>query len=236
MDYSRAWHTIVDDQNWLVKVLIGGIMVLISPLIIPALFVGGYFLDVMQRAAQGEDSLPEWTDWGRLLVRGLMWIAIQFIYSLPIVILGCCMATVGLLAGQGSDARTMSDGANALMACLICLIIPIALIVAYVTPAAILRYATEGEIGAAFDFNRVFGLIRENLGPYTIAVVLGILIYLVVGLISTVTCGIGLPWLSFFGGLLFSSFIGQVAWLDRQRRSWGGGAPSLPAVPMPPVG
>ena len=180
MDFSRAWHAIVDDQNWLVKVLIGGVMVLLSPLIIPALFVSGYFLDLMQRVALGEDSLPEWANWGHMLVRGLLSLAIQFIYSLPLIILGCCMATVGLLAGQGQgvNARTMSDGASALILCLTCLMVPLAIIIAYVTPAAVLRYAVEGEIAAAFDFNRVFGLIRDNIGPYTMAVVAGIL-YLV---------------------------------------------------------
>lgn len=238
MDFSRAWHAIVDDQNWLVKVLIGGVMVLLSPLIIPALFVSGYFLDVMQRVAQGEDSLPEWANWGHLLVRGLLTLAIQFIYSLPLIILGCCMATVGLLAGQGQgvNARTMSDGASAFLLCLMCLMVPLAIIIIYVTPAAVLRYAVEGDIAAAFDFNRVVGLIRENAGPYTMAVVVGILIYVVLGLISSLTCGIALPWLGFFGGLLFSTLVGQVAWLDRQRRSWNGGAPALPASPLPPIG
>ncbi len=238
MDFSRAWHAIVDDQNWLVKVLIGGVMVLLSPLIIPALFVSGYFLDLMQRVALGEDSLPEWANWGHMLVRGLLSLAIQFIYSLPLIILGCCMATVGLLAGQGQgvNARTMSDGASALILCLTCLMVPLAIIIAYVTPAAVLRYAVEGEIAAAFDFNRVFGLIRDNIGPYTMAVVAGILIYVVLGLISSVTCGIALPWLGFFGGLLFSTLIGQVVWLDRQRRAGDGGPPALPAAPVLPVG
>lgn len=236
MDFSRAWHAMVDDANWLVKILIGGLMILLGFLIIPILFVSGYLIDVIARAARGENGLPEWADWGGLLVRGLLAFVIQVVYALPALLLGCCMAAVATIFGQGSTPNTSNDTAGFVMLCLSCILVPLGLIIAFVTPAALIRFATEGDISAAFDFNAVLALIRDNLGNYVFAVVASILLSLLASLLAAITCGLGAPWFGFAASLLGANLLGQVAFLDRRRGSWGDMPPVLPSTPLPPVG
>lgn len=229
MDFSRAWRAVVNDQDWLVKILIGGLMVLLGFLIIPALFVSGYSVAVIRRAAHGDDSLPEWRDWGGLLMRGLLVTAIQIVYALPVFLLACCMVAAATLAGQqGSNANAANDGVTALLVCLTCLIIPFALLAALFTPAATIRYAQHDDISAAFQVGGVLNFIRDNLGNYVVALLASVAVSLLVSIVSSVSCGILLPWLIFFASVYSSHLFGQVAQQDSQRGALGAATSGLP--------
>lgn len=52
--------------------------------IVPTMFVGGYILQVMRRAIEGEDPiLPPWEEWGKLAVDGLRTMLVGLVYFLP---------------------------------------------------------------------------------------------------------------------------------------------------------
>ncbi len=73
------------DSEWIQKVLIGGIVLLIP---IVDLIAYGYLLKVMRGAMDGKSGMSKWDDWGNLFMNGLMAAIIWVIYMIiPILIL-----------------------------------------------------------------------------------------------------------------------------------------------------
>ena len=61
MDINKALTFVTEDDRWITKLLIGSIMVLLSFLIIPILFVQGYLVHIVRNVMDGEEKLmPEW--------------------------------------------------------------------------------------------------------------------------------------------------------------------------------
>lgn len=64
----------------IVTFLIALVLMIVAPL-----FLGGYWLRVLRSTAQGDETLPEFTDWRNLLVNGLRWITVFAVYLFPVV-------------------------------------------------------------------------------------------------------------------------------------------------------
>src|SRR5262245_15944948 len=76
-DFGRGLRVVVDDPDWVKKILIGGVFTLLSGILIGAPFVGGYLLRVIARTARGEARpLPDWDDLGGIFGDGLKALAI----------------------------------------------------------------------------------------------------------------------------------------------------------------
>lgn len=210
MDFTRATRTLTEDSDWLMKVLIGGIMVLLSVLIIPAFFLSGYTLEVTRRAARGDDRLPAWDNWGDLFMKGAMSVVIQLVYALPVILIGCCLIAASALA-SGQGANTGANNAYAaFILCLICLAIPFGVFAAMASPAAIIRYAVTNDTAAAFNVGAVLGLVRDRIGPFLLALLVGIGLSLAAAAVSSILCGIPAPWLSFVAAVMTAHLFGQV--------------------------
>ncbi|WP_339102642.1 DUF4013 domain-containing protein [Haloterrigena salinisoli] len=149
------------DDAWKITI-IGGLLVLASVLVLPAVLVWGYVVRVLERTSRGEDEAPEFDDWGALTVDGVKAIAILLAYGLlPFVVGGLLFGGVWLAVG--SDPGTL--GAVALgISSLVTLAAMAA--VAYTVPAALARFATEGRLGAGFEFDA----LRPSLATGTYAV------------------------------------------------------------------
>ncbi len=81
--------------DWQNRFLIGSALVLLGSFIpiVPFIFVLGYVLELVRRAAQGEElTLPDWHDWGKLAVDGLRALAVQLVFLLP----GLLIMVVGI--------------------------------------------------------------------------------------------------------------------------------------------
>ncbi len=235
MDFSRAMRSFTDETDpdrW-IKILIGGVITLLSVLILPAALVLGYQVEAMRRAGEGDDRLPAWDDWGGLFIKGLIAFVIQLVYALPVLLLVCCM-----LAGLGStgalDSRNagqqLSQGMSLFVTCLTCLMVPLALLASIVAPAATYRYIERGDIGSAFSLGAVFGLIRARLGQYLVAWLLAaVVLPLVASALSSILCGLPLPWLSFLTGVMGYNLFGQVLGRSAPATTPTSDLPPLPA-------
>ena len=117
MDIGKAFGFVFEDEKWVSKVLIGGLLIWI-PIVNFAVF--GYMLAVARNVAQGNPRpLPEWGEFGMLFGRGFSAFVIALVYLLPVFILeGLFFCLTGGLAagarrGSGGVALPLDYSASA---------------------------------------------------------------------------------------------------------------------------
>ena len=205
MEMGKAFTYIFDDESWITKILIGGILGIIP---IVNFAVLGYVVETIRNVAQGvEKPLPEWSEFGAKFVKGLVVLIIGFIYAIPIwLIMGCVWAaTLAVGGGNGNG-----EGLIALVLLpLYCLVGLYGLVLAILSPAILVNYAVTGEVGSAFRFGEIFGLITSNLGNYIIALILAWVASVIAGF-GVIACGVGVLFTSFWGYLVMAHLFGQL--------------------------
>src|SRR6266545_1875945 len=134
MDIGKAFSFVFEDEEWVSKVLLGGLIALIP--LIGQITVVGYSLKVAQNVAQGNPRpLPTWSEFGDHLMRGLYEFVIRLVYALPIIVV-----------------------------------------------AAIARFVVTNRLGEALKFAEVIALVRRNVGPWEMMLVVALLASFVAGL------------------------------------------------------
>ncbi len=206
MEMGKAFTYIFDDENWIKKILIGGILGII-PIVNFAVF--GYMVETIRNVAQGmERPLPEWSDFGEKFVKGLMVFIIYFIYTIPIWLLMCCRIALtfalGLGNGNGGDLTT-----TLVLLPLYCLVGLYGLVMAILQPAILINYAVTENLTSALRFGEIFGLITKNLGNYILAILLTWLAGLIAGL-GVIACIVGMAFTSFWAYLVMAHLYGQL--------------------------
>jgi hypothetical protein len=210
MDIGKAFSYIFEDERWISKVLIGG-LVLLVPILNFAVF--GYVLKIAQNVAQGNPRpLPEWGgELGDHFMRGLYWVVIQLVYLLPAILLYVLFACV--LVGVGSAASDRSDGGagalGALGVCLLPLIFLVALAGAVLAYAGIARFAATNALSEAFKFAEVVALVRNHLGDWAIFILVVILAG-IVGQLGIIACGVGVLFTIFYAQAVGGHMLGQL--------------------------
>ncbi len=213
LDIGRAFKFTFEDENWIVKILIGGVISLLAIFLIPIPLLVGYFLTVVEEVYAGRDlPLPEWSNLGGYFSRGLTVTIGSIIYTVPILVVACC---VGLLATTMADSRGGEDPFGFLMLCLYCLIALYGLFMAFWVPGAILRYLEVGSLGGMFQFGQIWQLISRDLGQYFVVILLYIGASFLASIVGSLTCGILSPWTSFWAYLVFAHLLGQYWRLHR---------------------
>lgn len=187
--------------DWIGRTIIGGVLLFFSFLLLPVFVVQGYLYKVMEGTISGEDTPPEFANWGELLSRGLGVTVIGFVYSIVPVLAYWFIAFSLLGAGSavGGDAGGLLAGAGVLA---LILLLPVLLLVYYLVPAAIANYARTGDLTAGFDVSTILGVVTT--GEYLLAVLLPIVVGVLLvlfGILLSAT-GIGalfVPFLQFYG-------------------------------------
>jgi len=205
MEISKAFTYIFDDESWITKILIGGILGII-PIVNFAVF--GYMVETIRNVAQGlECPLPEWSNFGEKFVKGLMVFIIGIIYTIPIWLIMCCFSAatsaVGGAEGNQENLLTLLSIVQG------CLTLPYGLVIGVLLPAILVNYAVTGELGSAFRFGELFGFITGNLENYIIAILLSWLAGLIASL-GVIACGVGVLFTSFWGNLVMAHLYGQL--------------------------
>lgn len=145
----------------------GGILTLLSPLVVPALFVAGYNLRVVEAVLDERDDPPRFDDWGGLLVDGLKVAVVLLAYVVvPLIIGTALLAFVAGLAGfrfrGGVPSITGGLAVGGLTFVVALLLAGLALGVWYVAPAALVRLGGTGDLGAAFAIDDVRALAGSD--------------------------------------------------------------------------
>jgi len=209
MDIGKSFSFVFEDEEWVSKVLIGGLIFLIP--LIGQLAIIGYSLKVAQNVMQGNPRpLPAWSEFGDHLMRGLYAFVIQLVYSLPAIILGIVLACTIISASAAASQRSEEAGASigVLGACLIPLIIIVGLISTLLSYPAIGRYLASNSLSEAFKVGEVIASVRGNLGAWLMLLVVGILANFVAGL-GLIACGVGVLFTAFYAQSVLGYALGQ---------------------------
>ena len=188
MDFGKAFSYQFEDQEWLKKIGIAGLIQLIP--FVGQFFVSGWSVETTRRVIQrNPEPLADWSDFGGYLVKGLLVLVIGFVYVLPILVVELIGIVPSIFLGDSS-----SDIAGFILGgvwlCVMCLVILYAILLAFVLPAAIGNFAASGELGAAFRFSEVIALVRAAPVAYLL-VLLGSLIAGFIAMLGLVACIIG---------------------------------------------
>lgn len=212
MDIGKSFTYVFDDERWVQKVVIGGLLLLASviPLvnIFTALVVAGYTIRVIKNVSDGmERPLPDWDDWGGDWVKGALVAVAGLIYALPALIvagMGAIVTAIG--TGQSGEAQGFAQVCFFGLQCLVWIW---SLLVGLWMPAATIRYAREGRFGAMFEFGELWTFIRSNLGDYIVAVLVAMLAQIVASF-GVILCIIGVFLTALWGMLVQAHLYGQV--------------------------
>lgn len=220
--------------DWVGRIVIGGVLGLLSVLVIPTFALLGYLVRVLERTVAGDDEPPEFDDWGDLLAKGVVATLIALAYSVvPVVLYGVFVTVVaGIGSGVGGDLGALIGVTGALLAVAF---LPVLLFIYYAVPAALTAYAARGEASAAFDVD----LLKPTLFSveYLLAVLAPILVAIGVFVVSvvlivTIVGAVLVPFVQFYGQVAVfrmfgAAFADQTDDIDTGARSVDGDATAI---------
>jgi hypothetical protein len=139
-----------NSEDWVRTVLIGGVLGLLSFLLVPAFAVTGYLMRVLRATMAGEETPPVFEEWGDIVVDGLKATVIGVVYSFVPGVIGAVVVAFGVagaIAGGDSAAGALG-GLVAIGGLLVAAVLSV--VAAYLLPAALANYAETGRLGAGF--------------------------------------------------------------------------------------
>jgi hypothetical protein len=213
MDIGKSFGYVFDDDEWITKILIAAVIlllgilffwVLLIPSIIAGLLLGGYGVEITRRVIRGDTQvLPQWDNWGELLVDGLKAWIIEIIYALPIIVLGVCLSIpMAILSEEAQEVGAL------LSVCLSGVYFLWGIAIGLLLPAAIAMFVAEEEVSAAFRFGDVFALVRDNFVTYLLVLVIGWVASFIGGL-GLFVCGVGVLVTAPYAGWITAHIRGQ---------------------------
>jgi len=206
---GRAFTYPFDDREWLPKIVIGGV-ILVVPILNFAFF--GYALTVMQAVMENRlADLPDWSDFSTKWKRGLYIFLAALIYGLPAYLLvACAYVPLIIASSQPSD----SEGALALLSLsLMCvaviLVMVYALLVLLIAPFLAGMYIQADEFKAFFRLRGAFDMLKANLGDAVIILLLTI-VASIIGSLGVYFCVIPMIFTLPYSYLIIAHLYGQL--------------------------
>ncbi len=190
MDLGLAFSYPFQDKDWVTKLLLAGVLLLIP--VLGIIVVMGWSLAITRNVIKGEaQPLVGLSDFADLLTIGFKAFMITLIYALPIIIVSI---PFGFIASMFDSPDTEGWIAFASI-CFSCFTILYGLVLAFIYPAALGELAANDDIGAALNPSRIIELVRKAPNAY----VLTFLATMGVGFLA------GFGFLLCFVGIIFTS-------------------------------
>ncbi len=208
LDLAREIRRPAEDPGWLVKLLVGTALSLtvIKWYLFPlSFFAAGYLYNLFVNHFKQEETgkLPEWEDWKRLFLNGLILLLIctgylilpEFCYMVSSSILegGFLAKIVGLVFMAGTALLTLAAF--------------------FFIPMAVAQYNRNEKISSAFRIREIWDRIFNVGDDYFKITLLAVIVLIVLAVIRII------PWIGsilaslsgFYAGLVFAPLFGQVS-------------------------
>lgn len=207
MDFGKAFSFPFDDSDWITKIGIGAVLLLIP--LLGLFWIAGWSLEVTKRVIRrNPEELPAWDDFGGYLVRGFQVFILYFVYVLPIVLVSTCVSIISSTVFDPSAGEEMGYAFTAVIICVNCLIFLYSILLLFVVPAALGNFASKEQFSAAFRFGEVFSLVRAAPGAYLLALLGNLLAGLIAGL-GVILCVIGVVLTNAYAQAVIGNLNGQ---------------------------
>lgn len=211
MDIGRSFSYVLEDEDWWKKILIGGLLTLIP---VFGQFYGlGYLVVAIKNVIDGREvPLPEAVeDMGGKFMKGLLFFVIGFVYMLPVILVaGCSGGLTAVFPQIIDDSDTVSIVTTIWSSCFGCLVLLYSIFAGLLLPFAIATYADTGTLGDAFKVGNMFGMLKANIGPAFIVLVMQVVAQMLASIAGTILCGIGLFATMFFAQLVMAYLYGTL--------------------------
>ncbi len=210
MDIGRSFTFVFDDEAWLKKLVVGGLIAFIPIVNFAAM---GYVVQLVRNVRDNAPHpLPDWDNFGQYFSDGLKLLVAFIVYSLPMLLVLCAFGGLSVAMGSASNNSNSLGGAFAVVAIgLECIMFILMLIPVVFMPAIFARLADEGTIGATLRFGEVFGFITSNLGNYIIVLLLSFAVMYMVAPLGVIACLVGVLFTQWWAYLVFGHLTGQLA-------------------------
>jgi hypothetical protein len=196
--------------NWATHLVVLGAFIaggFIVP-VIPWLFAYGYMAELVRRVVrEGSDpDLPEWKDWGKLLLDGLRVFGVSLFYIVPVSFVffigfGTYMGSMLSMpffsdSGREGPAILLTLTSMGFFFCAMAVSFLISIVVGILYPAALTHVMVKESFPALFQLRDWWKIFRANLGGFLVIQVLlfGIIFVTQYGLYilvySFVLCGL----------------------------------------------
>ncbi len=203
MDFNRAFRYMFEDKDWLTKIGLG-LVIMIVPILNFAWI--GYQVQIIRNVRNGEPLvLPTWDDLGKKFMDGLMITLANLVYALPAILfagLPMLLMFIPMLGSSNQELfNVLMTGSTVVYFCVTCLIILYALALAVLTPMIKIHYAKEGTFAACFKIGAFLQTLRGYAAQYFTVLLVGMGISLGVGVaVSMVGSLVG--WFPLIGQLV----------------------------------
>jgi len=214
MEIGKSFTYITQDEDWIKKLLLGGAITLIP--IVGPLYALGYMVEMMKNIMAGHEvPLPEIGDFGSKLIEGLKVWAISIVYALPVILFSVCAQSgnfVPLMAGQVPQdvLEILASVSIGVGVCCGCLLLLYTILMALVMPFAWGKYIETGQFGAAFQLGEIFEMLKSNIGPAFIVLLVNGLVAFVAAIVGTIICGVGIVFTMFYAQLVMAFLYGSL--------------------------
>lgn len=198
-----------DGGDAAVTLVIGGILTLLGPLVIPAVLVLGYGVRAVDALLDGQEHPPAFGDWRAMFVDGIKAAIVLLAYvALPLAI-GTALVTGIASAAEfrvigGMPTVDAVGVAGAIALGLVLLLVGLALVVWYLAPVGLVHFARTRSLRAAFDVDDVRRLAMAD--AYASAWLLALLVFAATGVVMSVLYAAAI-------GVLVSGFVTFYAFL-----------------------
>lgn len=168
IDLTRAVKAPFTDKDWVTKTLLGCVWLILG-FTIPVLY--GAQVEYINRTSRGDESLPDWSDFGGKWITGfLVWLA-SFLYFLPaLVLFGIGLIPVVLAAISSANSGSVGS-LGALAAGSTCMVLAIATVycfaISLIFYAATVNFAVKRTFAAFFEFSEIMAKVRGGSGYFT---------------------------------------------------------------------
>jgi hypothetical protein len=215
MDIAKSLTYQFEDPEWLAKMIVGGVVVLLGLLLTPIIIglallfiLNGYMIEVIRNVMNGvEHPMPGWEKWGEWFSSGLKIFILELVWAIP-AILFSLFGKISQMVAEGHSTAAAIGTLFVLIFGLLNLAWDVILLL--VMPAIMVKFSKTEEMAAGFDFPFIFDFVQKEIVNIVIAAVVLIVAWVVGTIAGVVLCFIGLFPAMFWLGLVEAHLYGQI--------------------------